>query len=318
MDTIHHVEIIINIFLQSLGGWLNLLSQFFSFLGQEEFYILVLPALYWCVNASWGIRIGVMLVLTVNLNSWLKLAFASPRPFWIDARVKELAVETSFGLPSGHAMNSTSIWGLLATLFKKKWLTYTITAVVFLIGFSRIVLGVHFASDVLAGWLAGGLLLAAFVKWEKPISDRITRTSFEMQLVLGLISSLAILAISFLFLRLRSGWTLPVEWLVNAPDLNPLDPSGMVTLAGVWLGFSLSLVWWNHRHGMLQPMKTWKVNVVRYVIGVVGLFIIWYVLGLVFPHTVDAGALALRYLRYAIVGAWVGGLAPTLFLKLKV
>ena len=151
METIHHVEIIINIFLQSLGGWLNLAAQFFSFLGQEEFYILVLPVLYWCVNASWGIRIGVMLVLTVNLNSWLKLAFASPRPFWIDTRVKELAVETSFGLPSGHAMNSASMWGLLARLLRKKWLTYSITAVIFLIGLSRISLGVHFTSDVLAG-----------------------------------------------------------------------------------------------------------------------------------------------------------------------
>lgn len=131
METIHHVEIIINIFLQSLGGWLNLAAQFFSFLVQEEFYILVLPVLYWCVSASWGIRIGTMLILTGSLNSWLKLAFASPRPFWVDARVKELAAETSFGLPSGHAKNSTSMWGLLASFFPRRWLTYSITGIVF-------------------------------------------------------------------------------------------------------------------------------------------------------------------------------------------
>ncbi len=57
MEPIHHVEIIINIFMQSLGGWLTLLSQFFSFIGQD-LYILILPALYWCINSTWGIQLG--------------------------------------------------------------------------------------------------------------------------------------------------------------------------------------------------------------------------------------------------------------------
>ena len=156
------------------------------------------------------------------------------------------------------------------------------------------------------------------MKWERPIASWVARNRYEMQLALGLTSSLVILAVTYLILTLRSGWTPPDEWLLNAPDLNPLDPSGMVTLAGVWLGFSLSLAWWNHEHRLLQPAKTWKVNAIRYVIGLVGLFIIWYGLGLVFPRTLDAVALTLRYMRYALVGAWVGGLAPTLFMKLKV
>ncbi len=317
METIHHAEIIINIFLQSLGEWLTLLSQFFSFLGQE-FCVLIFLALYWCINASWGIRIGIMLILTGSLESWLKLATASPRPFWIDGRVKELAVETSFGFPSGHAMNSTGIWGLLASFFRKRWATYSIMALVFLVGLSRVALGVHFTSDVLGGWLAGGLLLTAFIRWQKSIAGWITGTSFGMRIILAVASSVILLIISSILLSLRSGWTPPVEWLANAPDLNPLDPSGMVALAGIWLGSSLSVTWWFQRYKSLEPGKNLRANIIRFLVGIAGLFIIWYGLDLIFPGGQDAVALALRYLQYAVVGAWVGGIAPFLFLKLKV
>jgi membrane-associated phospholipid phosphatase len=318
METIHHAEIIINIFLQSLGSWLTLVSQFFSFLGQEEFYILVMPALYWCINSSWGIRIGIMLILTGSLNSWLKVAFASPRPFWIDGRVKELVVETSFGFPSGHAMNSTSMWGLAAGLFRKKWASYFVIGMVFLIGLSRIALGVHFTSDVLGGWLAGGLLLTAFLKWQKPIANWIARTSYLERLALCVVSSLIILAVSGILLGLRSTWMPPVDWLANAPDMNPLDPSGPVTLAGVWLGLSLSITWWQQKYDALKPGKSVRANLLRYLVGIAGLFIIWYGLGLMFAGGADMISLALRYVRYALVGTWVGGFAPLLFQKIKV
>ncbi len=318
MEVIHHAEIIINIFLQSLGDWLTLVSQFFSFLGQGDIYILIAIALYWCINARWGLKLIVMLVLSVNLNSWLKLAFASPRPFWIDSRVKELAVETSFGLPSGHAMNSASMLGLAASILRKKWLRAALAATIFLIGLSRIALGVHFASDVLVGWLMGGLLLTVFIKWEEPINAWFNQKSYAIQLVLGLVSSLAILMVSFLLLRLRSGWTPPIDWLINAPDMNPLDPTGMITLAGIWLGVILSQVWWNHRYGALQPAKDLRTNALRFLIGLAGLFVLWYGWGLVFPDSLDAKGLALRYVRYTVVGAWIGGLAPVSFMKLKV
>ena len=44
---------------QSLGDWLVSPMQFFSFLGTEEFYILILPILYWCIDTSLGIRVGI-------------------------------------------------------------------------------------------------------------------------------------------------------------------------------------------------------------------------------------------------------------------
>ena len=54
----------------------------------------------------------------------------------------------------------------------------------------------------------------------------------------------------------------------------------------------------------------------RYILGLVGLLILWYGLGLVFPREATFIAYLLRYLRYTLVGAWITAGAPYLFLRL--
>lgn len=318
MEEIHRIEIIINIFLQSLGGWLVLPMQLVSALGAEEFYMLVLPVLYWCVNASLGIRVGFMLILTSSVNAWLKLLFALPRPFWADASVKALVSETSFGLPSGHAMNSTSLWGFFASQVKKRWVTIAVVVVVFLIGFSRLVLGIHYLTDVLAGWLFGGVLLFIFLKLERPVTAWIKRLGLGGQITLAILSSLALIAITYLFIALDSPWNPLAVWIANAPNLVPLDLSGMVSLAGTWLGLATSLAWMYRRNGFIKPGKSLRMNAIRYILGAAGVAVILFGLGAIFPRSLDFIALTLRYARYALVGAWVGAFAPLLFERLKV
>ncbi|UOK59735.1 phosphatase PAP2 family protein [Bacillus sp. OVS6] len=78
-----------------------------------------------------------------------------------------LITESGYSFPSGHSMVSFSFLGILAYLLtlmvKKKSLKVLIMAlfffIVFLIGFSRIYLGVHYPSDVIAGFAAGGAWL---------------------------------------------------------------------------------------------------------------------------------------------------------------
>ena len=67
------METNINIFLQTLGTWLQSFSKLLSFLGTESFYILVMPAVYWCVDALSGLRLGMILVLSGTLNGLTKL-----------------------------------------------------------------------------------------------------------------------------------------------------------------------------------------------------------------------------------------------------
>lgn len=88
------------------------------------------------------------------LNLLTKQFFQRTRPaFW-----ESIAPETSFSFPSGHAMCSMATAAALAVLFRRsRWRTaVTLMAALFvlMVGLSRPYLGVHFPSDILAGWTA--------------------------------------------------------------------------------------------------------------------------------------------------------------------
>ena len=99
------------------------------------------------------------------LNMVLKLIFERPRPdLW-----EQLIIETSFSFPSGHAMASSALaFSVIAIAWNTRFRWYAVgVGVLFMlvIGFSRLYLGVHYPTDVLAGWFVSGawVLLVALV-----------------------------------------------------------------------------------------------------------------------------------------------------------
>jgi membrane-associated phospholipid phosphatase len=323
MELFWQLEIVVNLFLQSLGEWLKSPMSLFSFLGTEEFFLMVLPALYWCVDAGAGFRIAVMLLLSNGINGVLKLAFHAPRPYWFDIRVKALSTETSFGIPSGHAQNSASMWGLMAWLARRKWFAILSVGVIFLIGLSRLYLGVHFLSDVLIGWALGGLLLWGFIRLEKPVLQRLQKMSLEQQLIMILGSSIGWVLLFLLIQFLLRNWQLPQEWVQNAqmgaPDvqITPLSLNGIITIAGMWVGLLGGAAVFYARYGMFNAGGVvWK-RLLRYAVGLMGVIVLWYGLGQVFPRSENLIGFGLRYLRYILVGSWVSALAPLLFIRLR-
>lgn len=321
MDALMQFEILITLFFQHLGTWLALPFKAVTFLGTEEFYLLVLPALYWCVDATVGFRMAVMLVLTGSLNGYFKALFHSPRPYWVDARVKAYASETSFGLPSGHSQNSAALWGILAASFKKKWLTIVSIIAVFLIGLSRIYLGVHFTRDVLCGWLIGALLVFAYLWLEKPIQRWLSPRSLGYQITVAFLVSLLLIGIGLGITYFASSWPIPNEWVNQAiqsgemaPD--PYNIDGYFTIAGVWFGFAGGYAWLLHKKGTLSISGKTGKRITRYLLGLVGVVIIYAGLKLIFPTSPDWLGYIFRYIRYALLGLWVSALAPLLFEKL--
>ena len=62
MQTLIDAGIAFIIGLQGLGDWLTIPMQFFSYLGTEDFFFLVLPLIYWSIDSALGLRVGLVLV----------------------------------------------------------------------------------------------------------------------------------------------------------------------------------------------------------------------------------------------------------------
>ena len=101
-----------------------------------------------------GLFAGFAIIGSALLNLGAKQMFARQRPsLW-----ESIAPESSFSFPSGHAMGSMTLACVLVLLaWPTRWrcpLLVTMSVFVALVGFSRIYLGVHYPSDILAGWSA--------------------------------------------------------------------------------------------------------------------------------------------------------------------
>jgi membrane-associated phospholipid phosphatase len=321
METLHELEISILLFLQSLGAWLAGPLETVSLLGNEEFYMLVMPSLYWSLDAALGLRMAVMLILSNGFNAFFKVAFHLPRPYWIDLRILPLSAETSFGLPSGHAMNAASLWGLMLVWLRKPWAKTAVLVLIFLIGFSRLYLGMHFISDVLLGWLMGSLLLLGFLRLEAPLAAWLAACSFQKKVSLALVSSLGIILVIMLANVFVIGWQVPETWQQNAirqpggEPINPLSLDSAFTLSGIWFGMLAGAAWYQQFRGGYSAEGTPLQRLLRYLIGLIGIVVFWFVLGQVFPREADVISYSLRYLRYILVGLWITALAPLIFAR---
>jgi undecaprenyl-diphosphatase len=112
------------------------------------------------LDAAW---VAVTIVGIEVLTSLLKEALDRPRP---DAG-SAITLPFSDSFPSGHASGAVVVFGVLATLGAERWpergrlLWWAAALVSFAIGVSRVVLNVHYVSDVLAGWCLGIAWLSA-------------------------------------------------------------------------------------------------------------------------------------------------------------
>jgi membrane-associated phospholipid phosphatase len=144
-------------------------------LGSLEALALVslLVAVVLLVQRCWS-SLAAWLVAVLGgeaLNLLLKDLFARPRPHF----ERPLLVETSYSFPSGQAMESLVVYGMLAYFAvltfsgrgKRAGSVGGAAVLVILIGFSRVYLGAHYVSDVIGGFAAGGAWLSAVITgWE--------------------------------------------------------------------------------------------------------------------------------------------------------
>ncbi len=308
--------------LQNFGDGVYSFLKGITFLGTEDFYIVFL-VLIWAFDYSLSMRLGVMLMLTTSLNNFFKMAFHQPRPYWSDSRVLDLGgPELGFGVPSGHSQTPVSVYGLFAKNLKENWMKIAVWVVIFLIGISRMILGVHYYLDVLVGWTIGLIILWLFAKYEPKVKDYFNNKDFGTKILIVFLISLVLLSINFGIRALNADFTLDPNWVANAaaahPDeaLDPFSMDGSITTSATLFGLSAGYFWIS-KMGNYQVPKNWGSKFLVFIIGLIGVLVIKIGLSAIFPGEDNLTGYFFRYLRYTIIGFWIMGLGPWLLVKMK-
>ena len=146
-----------NIVSNLISDKLTPLVKVVTWFGSATCLILLTVILFIIIkNKKAGLLIGTNLVIISILNQTLKSLLQRPRPTGF-----RIINETGYSFPSGHSMISMAFYGFLIYLIykniKNKCLKFTLIISLFIliisIGLSRIYLGVHYTSDVFAGFL---------------------------------------------------------------------------------------------------------------------------------------------------------------------
>ncbi len=259
-----------------------------TFLGTEEAYLIILPIVYWIVDGAAGFKLSMLIFVSSYTNGLAKNILAQPRPYQLDPSI-QLATESSYGLPSGHAQGTITLAGYAGSKLKRLSTWVLLSVFVLLVGFSRIYLGVHFPTDVFGGWLLGILITLIWLFGERKFGPAIARWDIRLKIILIALSSFIMnalfmegIALSALFFGTGTGYvTLTEKFAYDAKNGTPAQKLlrvllGLGTLVGLYIG-----------------LKT------------------------VFPKEGSSVYSLFRFLRYFLLGFWVSFASPLFFKSLR-
>ena len=316
------------IWLQKNGAPLHWPLRALSDLGPSTALNALLAGLYWCWDGAAMRRVWFAHLTCSWLAGVSKLVFLAPRPYWVNPEIQALSRSKGFGMPSGHALVATAVWGELARQWNRGGMRFLFVGVVFGVGISRVYLGVHSVSQVLAGGLTGLLFLYLSPMLEARTTPRFLRLGLRGQLLALWLASLAACVVACGIRWLASGFELPEEWVSTALEKRPQDgrihPFSLHSpflLAGMGFGFfgghRVLAVWKRDRKA-----RGWRDRALRFLIGGAllgpyGLAIRPLLRGEGMADWPLAAALAADYLHGLATGALVSLAVPLLFHRLK-
>lgn len=256
-----------------------------TYLGSFEWMILCWSFAILAISTSKGTRLFLLSLIASYLGAlWLKEIFALTRPYLASAAVIGIHPSRGLSFPSGHSLAAMLIWGSLFIYFRNNLVRTLSVLLIFGVGLSRVYLGVHYPTDVLAGWAIGFVFLWAYLRWSSKLREfflsqnKITQGS----MILGLT------ALLFLPAWIWEMKSTPLEWILET----------------ALLFLSLSVGLFVHHHWINErPLKLpWRLAR-----AAVGLLVLVPILKMA-PY-----ALATQI----FVGLWLTVLVPLLFLRVK-
>ena len=162
-----------------LGSEMGSVIGYLSILGEELLFVMIIGFFYWGYDKEMGVYLGRNILVGCTWSPMIKNVFVRRRPYFDDPKLKILriidkggdpydVIAQGFSFPSAHSSASVSVYGALplykgstADRYKRLKKAFIVIAFLFpfLTGFSRVVVGAHYPTDVLAGWLLGTVII---------------------------------------------------------------------------------------------------------------------------------------------------------------
>ncbi len=222
------------------------LDSFFSLVtrfGEETLFIIIGILFLWCVNKKYGYYLFFVGFSGLLINQFLKFTFRVPRPWVKDPSlsVVESAKEMAYGysFPSGHTQVSVGLYGGMAWLFKNKIIRVLSIALVVLIPFSRMYLGVHTPIDVITSVIIALLLVFAFY----PIINNDFENPKKINILFAICFVVSVLYLLYILFYVSS-LNVDVEEL-NKGIADSYKICG--SLIGLWLSYNIDMKYLNYK-----------------------------------------------------------------------
>ena len=280
----------------AMGSAGRLFSKVFAFIGGEVFVLLVMLAVLFCYRKEAGKRCGFTILTATMWFPMVKNIALRVRPYMahqdkVKALVKVEAdadlmdiVQQGYSFPSGHCANAVATYVSIGREVRKRWMWFIAVAFSLLIGVSRFTAGVHYPTDVLAGWAIGLLAMGFSILLENYVKEEWARY-------------VILLAIS-----------LPgIFWCTSRDYFSGL---------GLLIGMTAAVPFEKKYVNFSDTRNPWAM-----ILRVAGAFAIYYILNtlLKMPFSkewLDSGELAanlVRSVRYAVILFLIVGVYPMVF-----
>lgn len=247
------------IFIQSNFMFLESFFKQVGILVGTDLVIVLTLVIFWAFDKQLGKVMAMSYAICSALTQLIKHTFLRKRPYMANSQIKCLQHPKTpsqsiynlkaqgYSFPSGHTSSATAVYGSLANYLRNRYVTIVCVAIIAVVSFSRIFLGVHFPSDVLAG------------------------------LIVGLVS---VFLVSFLFNRFDSFWPYLILFIFMIPGIF-LGGSGFHAKMSLFLGFSVGFIFEENFVNFEKP-KNIKETLLRCILGIVLFLVLNFVFSMEF------------------------------------
>ena len=272
-------------------------SEAMTIFGEIAIPMVTIMVLTWCISRKKAFALSFSLLSALMITQTLKAIFRMPRPFQAHPELiagRRLHTATGYSFPSGHSTISGSFYSSLIVIIWKKWAAILLALPIILVPISRMMLGVHWPQDVLAGTIIG--LAAGFILTPLMLRLYERRRAFLItSFFTGIAATAAAAAVAMLLAAGKIDRTAFDDLMINA-----------AIAGGLLLGFYLE----RRTVGSAPEYGSFGMKAVRFLLGLISSALLALLIAII-PAPEDFTSFTLFF----ALGIWCSYLYPLIAVR---